>query len=212
MENDIFKDFHIAYARQSELFYGQKIDLLDFKKVTKQACDKYYECLSKKKLKHSPTSIIKHADEYTTFLVFLSRLAYISDYVELAESAYLINKRMNSFDCFYTREMPDIFYLVHPIGSIVGQAKMKNYLVIYQGVSIGGDLKYQYPTLGEGVILFSNSSILSNTIIGNNCVVGAGVQLYSDKIKDNTAISYRHNQNQLKKSISWSIKDRYFPL
>ena len=118
---------------------------------------------------------------------------------------------MNSFDCFYTREMPEIFHLDHPIGSIVGQSKMKNYLVIYQGVSIGSNLKNQYPSFDEGVVLYARSSVLGSCHISSNSAIGAHVILYNENIKNNSSVSMRNKEGVKVNQIKWIVKDRYFP-
>ena len=66
-DKNIFKDLESAYARQSEIFYGDTIYLLNFKKIYNEACEKYIFCLSKKFLKHFPKYLIRHSDEYCTF-------------------------------------------------------------------------------------------------------------------------------------------------
>ena len=109
INKDIFQDLVSTYKRQSEVFYGKEINLYNFKSIYKQSCEKYYYCLTKKEPKHYPHKLINHADEYTSFLIFLAKEFFLNGYIEIAESAYLINRRLNSFDCFYTREMPDIF-------------------------------------------------------------------------------------------------------
>ena len=148
VNNNIFKDLESTYKSQSQIFYGDIVNLLDFKRIYSEACEKYIFCLSKKKkLKHFPTSLIRHSDEYCSFLLFLARQAYLSGNIELATCSYLINRRMNSFDCFYTRVIPDIFHLEHPIGSIVGNSELKNFLVIYQGVTIEQTFKSASPSI-----------------------------------------------------------------
>ena len=108
--------------------------------------------------------------------------------------------------------MPDIFHLEHPIGSVIGQAKMKNYLIIYQGVSIGGNLKMEYPSIEEGVVFFPKSSVIGTTHIGSNSAIGAGVQIYNKNINQNSAVSFRHHEGITINKIKWSIKSRFFSL
>ena len=210
VNKNIFKYLESTYARQSEIFYGESINLLNFEKIYNKACEKYIFCLSKKNLKHSPKYLIRHSDEYCSFLIFLARQAYLSENISLATSSYLINRRMNSFDCFYTREIPDIFHLEHPIGSIIGNSKLKNFLVIYQGVTIGSNLNSQSPTIDESVILFPNSTVIGSTKIGTNCAIGAGVQIYDAIISDNSAVSLRKDNNITIDSLKWSVKNKYF--
>ena len=208
----IFDDLISTYLKQTDIFLGHGINLSDFKTIFKQTCEKYCYCLSKKDPKHFPSRLISHSDEYATFLIFLAKEFYLNSYIEMAESTYLFNRRLNSLDCFYTREMPDIFHLEHPLGSVIGQAKMKNYLTIYQGVTIGGNLKMEYPSIEEGVVLFPKSTVIGSSIIGSNSAIGAGVQIYNKKISENSAVSLRHPEGITINKIKWSIKTRFFPV
>lgn len=211
MDNDIFADFEPAFARQSLLICGKEIRLKKgWAGVLNDACDRYLYCLSKKRIKHRPSNILMSSDEYTSFLVFLACQAYRSECIELAELVYTVNRRLNSFDCFYTRDMPDVFHLEHPLGSVLGQAVYGNYLVVYQNVSVGGDMKLRYPSLGEGVALFAKSSVIGKTVIGSNCAIGAGVQVYGGIVSDGSSLSLRDGLGQVTSDISWCVKDRFF--
>ena len=210
INKNIFKDLESTYESQSKIFYGESVNLLNFKKIYNEACEKYIFCLSqKKKLKHFPESLIRHSDEYCSFLLFLARQAFLSGKIKLATCSYLINRRMNSFDCFYTRVIPDIFHLEHPIGSIIGNSKLKNFLVIYQGVTIGTNLKSAAPSIGENVVLFPNSRVIGSTKIGKNCAIGAGVQIYNEIISENSSVSLRKTGINFN-SLNWSVKNKYF--
>ncbi len=206
---NIFKDLESAYSSQSKIFYGESINLSNFKKTYSEACEKYIFCLSKKNLKHFPEYLIRHSDEYCSFLLFLARQAYLAGDIELAICSYLINRRMNSFDCFYTRVIPDIFHLEHPIGSVIGNSELKNFLIIYQGVTIGSNLKSEAPSIDEKVVLFPNSTVIGSTKIGKNCAIGAGVQIYNEIIQDNSSVSFRKSGNMIN-SLKWSVRNKYF--
>ena len=207
---NIFADVELTFARQSLLLCGREARLEDWGGVLSDACDRYLYCLSRKKTKHRPVNILMHSDEYASFLVFLARQAYRSEFIELAELVYLVNRRLNSFDCFYTREMPDVFHLEHPLGSVLGQAVYGNYLVVYQGVSVGGDMKLRYPSLGEGVALFAKSSVIGEAVIGSNCAIGAGVQVYGDVVSGGSSLSLREGLGKVTSAMTWSIKNRFF--
>ncbi len=45
--------------------------------------------------------------------------------------------------------MPDVFRLEYTVGSVIDQAGFGEYLGIYQGVSVGGDLKLRYPEFSD---------------------------------------------------------------
>lgn len=208
----MFSDFQTTFNGQINFFTNSSIDIRDFSEVLKKSIERYLYCLSCKSIKHYPKNIINSGDEYTSFLIFLSREAYLNSYLELAEACYLLNRRLNNFECFYTREMPDIFHLEHPIGSVIGQANFSNFLVVYQGVTIGGDLKCRYPSFQEGVALFSKCSIIGNCRIGSNCAVGANTQLFQKDLADNNSISLRDGSFQYLKEMNWSVKEKFFKL
>ena len=207
---EIFAGFESAFSCQAHVLCGQVIDMSAYQNVVKKAKDCYLYCLSRKKAKHFPKYILMHADEYTSFLFFLSREAWRVGCVELAELAYLVNRRLNGFDCFYTREMPDVFHLEHPLGSVIGQAKFGEYLVVYQAVSVGGDLRFRYPEFGQGVALFAKSTVIGSAKVGSNCAIGAGVQIYGGAIPSDTAVSIRDGLGVTPSPLSWSVQERFF--
>lgn len=207
---DLFADFEPAFSRQLHVLCGHETDMSIHGSILKRAKDRYLYCLSRKKIKHLPSRILRHADEYASFLFFLSSQAWLDGNSELAESAYLLNRRLNNFDCFYTRQMPDVFHLEHPIGSVVGQAKFGECLVIYQGVSVGGDLRLRYPEFGDGVALFAKSSVIGAAKVGSNCAIGAGTQVYGGSIPSNTAVSLRDGLGMTSSPLRWSVQDRFF--
>lgn len=208
--HEMFAGFEHAFSRQSYVLCGKEFDIANHQSILKRAKDRYLYCLSRKKLKHVPSSILLHADEYTSFLVFLSSEAWKDSNIEIAELAYLLNRRLNHFDCFYSREMPDVFHLEHPIGSVIGQASLGEYLVVYQGVAVGGDMKLRYPEIAQGVALFAKSSVIGAAKVGANCAIGAGVQLYAGNVSPGTAISLRHGTEVAFAQLNWSVEERFF--
>lgn len=203
---------HLFETVSSHLSYIAASDLLlsNYTSTFNLAKERHFHCISYNNLKDLELNVSTHADEYTTFLCFLAHQAYLDGFLELAQLVYLVNRRLNHFDCYYTRQIPDIFRLVHPIGSVLGQATYSNYLVIYQGVTVGGDPKLRYPYISESVVLFSNSSILGDCSISSNCAVGAGVQLYGTNVVENTAVSFRPPQGNVHSSLNWDVRSRFF--
>ena len=191
-------------------FTGSNLKVDDFPAILRLAKSRYEFCLSHKRNKHAPSTLVLHSDEYTTFLTFLANTAYINDEVPLATAVYLLNRRLNAFDCFYTRDIPQIFHLVHPICTILGQATYSNYLVVYQAVTVGGDLNLRYPFLHDSVGLFASCRVLGSTVIESNCAVGAGAQLYASKVPADTSVILTPNNGQQHRPLNWSIRERFF--
>ena len=65
-----------------------------------------------------------HSGQYCIFLYFLSRAIFMRrpDASTLADRIYYLNKALNGADLFYEVEMPDVFFLDHPVGSVMGRA------------------------------------------------------------------------------------------
>ncbi len=142
-----------------------------------------------------------NSDHYAMFLYWVANEAYKQDCINLAEKAFLLNKALHGVDAFYSIALPDIFLFVHPIGTILGNAKYSDYFVVYQNVTIGTDVKGAYPSFGEALVLYSKSSVIGHCSIGDNVCMAAnslvrntnipsnsiGVGLYPDfKIKQNS--------------------------
>lgn len=132
-----------------------------------------------------------NSDHYSMFLYFVSNEAYKDGNELYYQKCSMLNKILFSIDLYGHIDMPNIFLLVHPIGSIIGRADLSDYLVIYQGVTIGGVKKdniIHYPKIGKNVICYSNTSIIGNSIIGNNVILGAGTNLVNEVIENNKTV------------------------
>ncbi len=79
-------------------------------------------------------------------------------------------------------------FMPHPIGIVIGNGvKIGDGCSIYQNVTIG-QKNEKYPKIGNNVIIFPNSAIIGDIIIGDNVVIGAGsVVIYN--VPDNAIIA-----------------------
>jgi len=123
-----------------------------------------------------------HSGQYSIFLYYLANSIYLAGTVsDMLDKIYYLNKIMNSVDWFYQIELPDIFSVEHPIGSVLGRAKYSNRLFVYQGVTVGGN-KGLYPSIGENVLLYSNSTVIGKANIGDNVIVSSGCYIKDECI------------------------------
>lgn len=115
-----------------------------------------------------------HGDHFAAYLYFLGNTIWkeTSDPI-LPIRLFYLNKGMHGIDLFYSVAMPPVFLLVHPLGTVVGNAKFGNFLAIYQNVTIGANLDGRYPTFGDGVIVFSKASVIGDCRVGDNVAFGA---------------------------------------
>ena len=103
-----------------------------------------------------------------------------------------MNKIMHANDWLYAVNLPPHFLCEHPLGSVLGRAKYGDYLLVYQGTTVGGnrgkDGKLFYPTLGNNVVLYANATVLGDTHVGNNVVISANTYLMNEVIPDNCLV------------------------
>lgn len=90
-----------------------------------------------------------------------------------ATKLYLLNKALHGLEAFYEIELPEIFYLAHPVGTVLGRAHYGNRLLVMQGCTVG-NVDGKYPRLGERVVLCAHSVVLGDCRLGDGVCVGAG--------------------------------------
>lgn len=134
-----------------------------------------------------------HSDQYAAFLYFLSNSLWnISENKVLCDKLLYLNRCLNSVFISYKCEMPDIFFLGHPVGTIVGNAKYSDFLVVFQNVTINtggkGSLGNKCPVLGRGLFLAAGSKIIGDESIGDRVSIGVDAVVYNKKIPDDKVV------------------------
>jgi serine O-acetyltransferase len=146
-----------------------------------------------------------NSDHMAVLLYFAANSGYQLGYEKnLLEKFYFLNKIMNSIDMFYSINLPEVFCVVHPLGTVLGNAKYGNFMCIYQSVTVGSTQGNAYPEFGDRVVLSSNSSILGHCKIGNNVIFAANSFILNKDIPDNSIVMGHHPNNRI---ISIDKKD-----
>jgi len=104
-----------------------------------------------------------------------------------AEKVYYLNKILNCLDIFYAVELPSVWGIEHPVGSVMGRAKYQDRFFFYQGCTIGGN-GINYPELGYNIVMYSNSKVLGRSHIGNNVLLSANTYVIDCDIPDNSIV------------------------
>lgn len=139
-----------------------------------------------------PRFMLEHSGCWSIFLYYLSNsLRNIPG--GGAETVYYLNKILHSVDWFYEIELPSHFMVEHPLGSVLGRADYGDFLFIYQGVTVGGNISSSngvpvYPTLGNNIILFSDAKVLGDANVGNNVIFGANSYVINEDIPDDSMV------------------------
>ena len=144
--------------------------------------DKYYYDKNNKKINFNHLN----SDHLATFLYFLSYECFDNEKrISICDKIYYLNKSLNSVDIYYQVKLPDIFLLVHPVGTVLGRAIYEDYLMVYQGVNVGSN-KANSPKFSKFTILRPSSTILGKCDIGLNCEIAAGSILVDQNLSKNT--------------------------
>lgn len=151
-----------------------------------------------------------NTDQYAIFLYFLSNTIWREEQDEdLACRAYYLNKLLNGLDVFYQVALPDIFLLVHPVGTVLGRGEYKDYFVAYQRVTVGGNTGLDYPFIGRGVAMYAGSALIGKCAIGENALISANVTVMDQDVPPST-IAYSDHTGIHFKEAKKSVFDLYF--
>ena len=114
-----------------------------------------------------------HGDQYAMWLYLLSNeLFKRGGPATVCKKLFLLNKALHGCDIFHEVELPAIFLLVHPLGTVLGRGKYSDYLLAYQRVGVGSN-HGKYPTLGRHLTLRPGSAVLGKATVGDNCSIAA---------------------------------------
>lgn len=164
------------------------------KKLLREALPKALErsdfCFSKSKNKYYRRNEVTyfnpfHSGQYTIFLYFLGNTVFTVDKTKrtLADKIYYLNKALNSLDLFYEVKMPEVFFLDHPVGSVMGRATYGEYFSFSQNCTVGNN-KNIFPVIGRNVKMLSGSKILGHCHIGDDVILAANTYIKDTDIPD----------------------------
>jgi serine O-acetyltransferase len=151
------------------------------------------------------------------FLWFLANSLSQIDSIVVAEKLSYLNKIMHGIDAWHNIHLPEVFLVVHPVGTVLGNADYENFLVVYQNVTVGANLENCYPKFKGPSILYSKASVIGNCTIGENVVLGANSLLIDQNLQKNSVYIGNPLQNRISlnsmnicESIFWDKKDSKF--
>lgn len=134
-----------------------------------------------------------NSDHFATFLYFLSNTIWVETQDdELPTRLFYLNKIMHGIDLFYSVNMPNIFLLVHPIGTVLGHANYDDYFVAYQNVTVGADEAGIYPSFSVGTVLYAKSTVIGECHIDKNVVFGANAFLINSDVPAHKLVVGQH--------------------
>ena len=179
-------------SRQMNLIFPSKdpVNSQDLFEIQRISLQRLEYCFSKVNIKYffdGKNTIFNHlnGDQYSMYLYLMSYTAYKHfNNVDIAAKSYLLNKTLHGIDAFYEVELPDVFVFIHPLGTVLGRASYKDFLVVYQRCGIGSNNDCQ-PDLGKYLTLHPGASILGKSVVGDNCSIASDSLLIDMTIPDN---------------------------
>ncbi len=171
------------------------------------ALEKMDHCLSKAALSRylkdsEPYFNHLFSDSYMLFLCYLANTVWKkTNDPALSSKVYYLNKALHTFDCMYDNKLPEIFLIIHGFGTMMGKASYQDYFVLYQGCTIGATHGV-YPTLGKGVSITANSSVIGNAVIGDFSTISTRTTIFQKNIPEQSTafINFDTGQLQVKPS------------
>lgn len=153
-----------------------------------------------------------HADQYAAFLYLLANTIFREDGDRaLAGKAYGLNRHGLGLDIYFEVELPDVFFLQHPVGTVLGRAHYASYFMCWQRTSVGGNVDLEYPRFEEGVVLYGNSSVIGKCSVGSGACLSYGALLMDTDAPPENIVFGASPNNAFKPSRRRAV-DRYFHL
>jgi serine O-acetyltransferase len=127
-----------------------------------------------------------HGDQYAMWLYLLANELYRGGgQAQACAKLFLLNKALHGCDIYYEVELPSIFLLVHPLGTVLGRGDYADYFVSYQRVGVGSNHDV-YPRFGRHVTLRPGAAVLGDCTIGDNCQIATESLVLDRDLPPNT--------------------------
>lgn len=159
-----------------------------------QAEARVFHCFSNIRKKYFHDEGVTHfnhliSDQYCMYLYMLANSIHKNGGdAQLSTKLYYLNKALHSVDIYFTTKLPEIFLLVHPIGTIIGRGDFSDFFIAYQGCTVGCLNEGIFPTFKGKTIMYANSTVLGNSIIGDNVCFAADTTVVNQQIEANQIV------------------------
>lgn len=136
-----------------------------------------------------------NSDQYAQFLWYFANSLWKYDCnKDICDKLILLNKLLNGVWISYKNNLPDIFLLTHPVGTVLGNAQYSDYLVVSQNVTVNTSSKLK---IGRGCFIAAGAKIIGDEEIGDNVSIGVDTCVYKKSIPKNHLV-YRDSDGTMK--------------
>jgi len=170
----------LLYKQLNNFFFLTKKEKSILEKTILVVLSKLKNCISASNNIYYRKNSIPYFNPYNSahYSIFLYHFSnsifkiYGNEYKNLASKIYYLNKCLNGLDVFYEVNLPKVFFLDHPVGTVLGRAQYGENFRFTQNCTVGNN-KGIYPVIGKNVTMLAGSMILGNSKIGNYSVLAA---------------------------------------
>lgn len=182
-------------SRQLNNFFPDKdtVDLKQYTQCVQLAHDRLEYCYKHVSLKHyfNGTEVVFNhlfSDQYVMYVWYLANTIWKeTGNKALCNKLYYLNKSLHGLDCMFDTNLPDIFLIFHGVGTMLGKASYDDFFVVLHGCTIGSHNNV-YPTMGKGVSLTANSSVIGNCNVGNRVSLSVKSAVFETDIPSDTTV------------------------
>lgn len=217
-ENELLK----YIIKQMNVFFPDKeIDLTEnIKKSFKISLSRIEYCFSFiKNPAYNKNGIVTfdhlHTDQYLQFIYFWANTHWRMGYDEtFSKKLGNLHRYLSGMFLSYKCELPDIFFIYHSVGTVIGNASYNNFLVISQSVTINtGDVidDVRHPILGRGLYLGTHAKIIGNQKIGDYVSIGVEATSFKNNVPlDSVVIRVEGKDIMRKRKNSLCFAQKFF--
>ncbi|MRR56895.1 MAG: transferase [Deltaproteobacteria bacterium] len=151
-----------------------------------------------------------HSDQYAKLMYMFARKLFLEDGDRrLPDQIFFSIRSRAALDLYYEVEIPDFFYPLHSMSTVLGRAKYGRFFVVRQGCTVGNN-HGEYPKFGEGVVMRAHSKVVGNSKIGDNVQLAIGALVIDQEIPPNSIV-FGTPKNQVIKPNPMRNIDFFFP-
>lgn len=185
-------------ASQIAYFFPDKRDNVrkPIEKYCDDALDRLNYCINGVQMWRENEFNYLHSSQYCTYIYYLSNTIWSNTKeTEVCTKLFLLNKALNSIDCFYEIELPKVFLIAHSVGIVLAKATYGNYLTLYQNSTVGKNHGIA-PVIEDGVVMYPNTAIIGRSHVRKNTLISQGTSVINQETPGNS-IAYAGEKGSL---------------
>jgi serine O-acetyltransferase len=131
-----------------------------------------------------------HSLAYASFVYLLSTEVVARGDAVMGDRLFCLNRALNAIDLYHAVKLGEVFGIGHSLGTVLGNAVYGTKIIICQNVTVGR-VADNRPTLGDRVLLYPGCSVTGRSVVGDNCVISAGVAVHNMDVPSNTLVTQK---------------------